>query len=106
MNNNLTLTSRIEKIAEKYGSFFTELFLYLPFDLVTIPVRDKMPRAIKKRIPAISCRKAYTYSFEKPVCFPYLKYNHKEFFKLFEWLYGCKIGENGICLKYHRNLYK
>jgi hypothetical protein len=57
-----------------------EAGLYAPLDLLTVRIRDSViPRAIKRRVPFLSCRR-YGLSGTRPRCGPLMKYRCRAIF--------------------------
>ncbi|MBN2112238.1 hypothetical protein JW707_04015 [Candidatus Woesearchaeota archaeon] len=69
-----------------------ETVLYIPFDFVTVPARNKgIPLFLKMKFPQLSCR-GYTDRYSKPDCKPAIKYHHKEIFAKLCRYYNPKTG--------------
>ncbi len=61
--------------------YAAEIALFLPVDLLTVRVRDAViPRALKTRLPFLSCRRYVLFGTEVD-CGPVVKYRHKGLFK-------------------------
>ncbi len=61
--------------------YVPETLLFLPADLLTVRIRDAViPRAIKRRLPFLSCRRYGSFD-GPPTCAPAWKYEHKGLFK-------------------------
>ena len=76
-----------------------ELTIYQISDFLTVPVRNWIiPRALKKKMPSLSCRKYY--NDDEPNCKPSQKYVHKS---LFLFRYVCGSYDNGKCTKYKKD---
>ncbi len=61
--------------------YAAEIALFLPVDLLTVRIRDVViPRALKTRLPFLSCRRYVLFGTEVN-CGPVVKYRHKGLFK-------------------------
>jgi hypothetical protein len=61
--------------------YVPETLLFVPADLLTVRIRDTViPRALKRRLPFLSCRRYRSFS-GPPTCGPASKYEHKGVFK-------------------------
>jgi len=61
--------------------YVAEIALFLPVDLLTVPIRDAViPRAVKRKLPFLSCRRYVLFSRQVD-CGPAMKYKHKVLFK-------------------------
>jgi hypothetical protein len=62
--------------------YLIECSLFVPFDLLTVPVRDVvLPRRLKAWCPPLSCRKYDGYN-KAVLCRPVRKYWHADVFRL------------------------
>lgn len=81
-----------------------EIFVYVPFDFVTVPVRDRViPRSVKKRMPELACRISYrsaTQIDDNIMCQPAEKYKHENLFPCSYYNHetgGCRKVEKPKC---------
>ena len=89
---------KIEKILAgiRWAAMFApEICLFAPFDVVAVPIRDRIiPRSFKKMHPGVACRE---YGYSSMVCMPAKKYLHKGLFSYICSNYDISTGE---CMKY------
>jgi len=90
----------METVLEKIVNgmrYLPEIVLFMPFDFLTIDIRDVcIPRFIKEWCPYLSCRRYPIYGVK---CGPAIKYHHKELFRTMCKYYDLKSGN---CRKYKK----
>ena len=87
--------SSLEKIASAFH-YVIEAGLYVPFDLVQVPIRDRIiPRAFKRIFLGLSCRRYFVFGMD-PSCSPARKYQHDS---LFEKVCSYYDPKTGLCTK-------
>lgn len=79
--------------AARAARYVVEATLFLPLDLLSVRIRDRViPRAVKKRTPFLSCRRYGSFG-PQPLCGPLMKYSCRAMFALVCRRFDASSGE-------------